>query len=141
MYKANLNLDSPLGTISSIEHVLRSLDRRAEDERLEIARREKTLADYQGQLNRTFDHDERLKELLEKQTGLNKLLDLDKSDAQAIAETPEQPKEAAQAAPVPFDDPTPTPNIFTHAEAPVAVQTLSLALGQRPVRSAFIEPV
>jgi hypothetical protein len=31
-YEANLNPDNPLGTISSIEHVLRSLDRRAEQE-------------------------------------------------------------------------------------------------------------
>ena len=44
IYKANLNPENPLGTISSIEHTLRSLDRRAEDEQREIERQEKALS-------------------------------------------------------------------------------------------------
>ena len=91
-YQANLNLDSPLGTISSIEHVLRGLDRRAEDERQDIERREKSLTDYRAQLNRPFEHADRLKELVLKQAELNALLDLDKHDSQVVSETPEQPK-------------------------------------------------
>ncbi len=61
-YKANLNFDSPLGTISSIERVLRGLDDRAENEKVDLDRREKTLADYQTQLNRPFEHADHLKE-------------------------------------------------------------------------------
>jgi len=86
IYKANLNLENPLGTIQSIEHVLRSLDRRAEDEHLEIQRQEKTLADYRAQLGRHFEHETRLKDLLAKQAQLNALLDLDKHAAQIVAE-------------------------------------------------------
>jgi hypothetical protein len=85
-YKANLNPESPLGTISSIEHVLRGLDRKAEDEQREIERHEKALADYRAQLGRPFEHEARLRELLTKQTQLNAALDLDKHEAQAVAE-------------------------------------------------------
>ena len=56
-YKANLNPENPLGTIQSIEHVLRSLDRRAEEEQQEIERQEKALADYRAQLGRPFEHE------------------------------------------------------------------------------------
>jgi N12 class adenine-specific DNA methylase len=82
VYKANLNPDNPQGTVSSIEHALRSLDRRAEDEQREIDRWEKALADYRTQLGRPFEHEERLKELLARQAQLNACLDLDKHDAQ-----------------------------------------------------------
>jgi len=41
IYKGNLNHENPLGTISSIEHILRGLDRRAEEEQHEIERQEK----------------------------------------------------------------------------------------------------
>jgi hypothetical protein len=93
-YQANLNPDSAAGTMSSIEHALRGLDRRAEDEQREIERQEKDLADYKAQLGRPFEHEARLKELLGKQADLNKLLDLDKHAAQVVAETPEGEKAA-----------------------------------------------
>jgi len=86
-YKADLNPDSPLGTISSIEHVLRSLERRAEEEQREVERQEKALSDYQVQLGRPFEHEARLKELLVKQAQLNAMLDLDKHEQQTVAET------------------------------------------------------
>jgi hypothetical protein len=85
-YKANLNPDNPLGTIQSIEHTLRGLDRRAEDEQLEIERQEKALADYRAQLGRPFEHEARLKDLLAKQAQLNACLDLDKHEAQIVDE-------------------------------------------------------
>ena len=81
-YQANPNFDNPLGTIQSIEHVLRVLDRKAEDEQSEIERQEKALADYQAQLNRTFEHEEKLRELLARQAQLNAALDLDKGERQ-----------------------------------------------------------
>ena len=62
-YRAQLNPENPLGTIQSIEHVLRSLDRRAEDEKQQIQRQEKALSEYKEQLDRPFEHEERLKEL------------------------------------------------------------------------------
>ena len=93
-YKANLNPENPLGTIASIEHALRSLDRRAEEEQREIERQEKALADYQAQLGRPFEHEARLKELLVKQAQLNAALDLDKHEAQVVAE-PREPEERA----------------------------------------------
>jgi hypothetical protein len=66
-YKANLNPDNPLGTISSIENTLRGFDRRAEEEHHEIQRQEKALADYRAQLGRPFEHEAHLKDLLAKQ--------------------------------------------------------------------------
>jgi hypothetical protein len=66
--------------------VLRGFDRRAESEQLEIDRQEKALSDYQAQLRRPFEHEARLKEWLAKQAELNAELDLDKRDAQVVAE-------------------------------------------------------
>jgi len=88
-YKASLNPDNPLGTVQSVEHVLRGLDRKAEDEQREIGRQEKALADYRGQLGRPFEHEARLRELLAKQAQLNASLDLDKHDAQVVDEARE----------------------------------------------------
>jgi hypothetical protein len=93
-YKANLNPENPLGTISSIEHVLRVLDRKAEDEQQEIERQEKALADYRAQLGRPFEHELRLKDLLAKQAQLNACLDLDKREAQIVDE-PREPEDEA----------------------------------------------
>ena len=70
----------------SIEATLRNLDRHAQDEQAEIARKEKALADYRAQLGRPFEHEERLRELLVKQEDINRSLDLDKSDAQVVDE-------------------------------------------------------
>jgi hypothetical protein len=89
-YAAHINAGNPVGTMQSIEHTLRSLDKAAEDERHRIERLEKSLTDYQAQANRPFEHETRLKELLARQAQLNAALDLDKSDAQA-AEPAAQP--------------------------------------------------
>jgi hypothetical protein len=100
IYKANLNPENPLGTISSIEHTLRSLDRRAEDEQREVERQEKALTDYRTQLGRPFEHEARLRDLLTKQAQLNACLDLDKHAAQVVDEPTEsgglRPAYAAQ---------------------------------------------
>ncbi len=82
-YAANLNADNPLGTIQSVEHVVRSLDRIAEKEREHLARLEKSLADFQAEAGRPFEHEAKLKELLARQAELNAALDLDKSERQA----------------------------------------------------------
>ena len=84
-YEANLNPENALGTMASIEYALRRLDNDAEEEQAKCERMEKALADYREQLNRPFEHEERLRELCVKQQEINKLLDLDKGDAQAVA--------------------------------------------------------
>jgi hypothetical protein len=88
-YEANLNTENALGTIASIDYVLRHLDRSAEEEQSECERKEKRLADYKRQLNCPFEHEERLRELFAKQQELNCQLDLDKGDTQVVAETQE----------------------------------------------------
>ena len=98
-YKANLNPDNPLGTIASIEHTLRGLDRRAEEEHHEIERHEKALADYRAQLGRPFEHESRLKDLLAKQAQLNACLDLDKHEPQIVEEPRHAVDEALSSSP------------------------------------------
>jgi hypothetical protein len=96
-YKANLNPENPLGTVASIESVLRSLDRRAEEEQREIEQKQKALSDYKDQLGRPFEHETRLRELLAKQAQLNAALDLDKHEAQAAAEARESEEKTIPA--------------------------------------------
>jgi hypothetical protein len=81
-YRAHLNAENPTGTVQSIEHTLRALDRLASDEKEQIERQEKALADYQAQLNRAFEHEDKLKALLARQAQLNSALDLDKGERQ-----------------------------------------------------------
>ncbi len=85
-YEANVNPESALGTIAGIENALRRLDGYVEEERAEIARKEKALADYTEQQHRSFEHEQQLRELLLKQEEINHQLDLDKGEAQVIAE-------------------------------------------------------
>jgi hypothetical protein len=89
MYSANLNVSSPIGTIQSIEHTLRNLDKLASEQSARVVRIEKELADYQLQVDRPFEHEQRLKELLARQSELNGQLDLDKGDGQVVDSGPE----------------------------------------------------
>jgi len=82
-YSANLNATNPVGTVQSVEHALRNLDKLAAEQQNRVARIERELADYQLQADRPFEHEERLKQLLARQSELNSLLDLDKDDQQA----------------------------------------------------------
>jgi len=100
-YSANLNTSNPIGTVQSIEHALRNLDRVAIDQQNRVARIEKELADYRAQADRPFEHEERLKELLARQAELNSLLDLDKGDQQGAAPIPDkEEREIKSAAPI-----------------------------------------
>ena len=81
LYSANLNPENPLGTMQSIEHTLRALDKLTEQEQERSARLE-NLADYHPEANSPFDHDARMKELLARQAQLNAALDLDKNEKQ-----------------------------------------------------------
>ena len=86
-YAANLNADNPLGTMQSVEHVLRSLDRAAEKEHEHLGRLEKSVADFRAEAGRPFEHEARLKELVVRQAEINAALDLDKGDRQAATPT------------------------------------------------------
>jgi len=81
-YSAKLNAANPIGTVQSIEHALRNLDRLALDQQERCARVEKELANYREQADRPFEHEERLNQLLARQAELNSVLDLDKGDQQ-----------------------------------------------------------
>ncbi len=89
-YRIQLNPDNPVGTMQSIEYALRQLDRRAQEEDEYAERQQKALAEFKTQLGRSFEHDDRLKELTRKQSELNALLDLDKGEHQVVAESPDE---------------------------------------------------
>ena len=88
-YSANLNATNPIGTVQSIEHTLRNFERLATEQQNRVTRIEKELADYQLQADRPFEHEERLKQLLARQSELNCLLDLDKGDQQGADSAPD----------------------------------------------------
>jgi hypothetical protein len=92
-YSANLNVTNPVGTIQSIEHTLKSLDKLAAEQQTRVARIERELSDYQLQYNLPFEHEARLKRLLARQAELADMLDLDKGDRQAVDSTPEPQNE------------------------------------------------
>jgi hypothetical protein len=88
-YSANLNAANPIGTVQSIEHTVRNLDKLAAEQQNRVARIEKELADYQLQADRPFEHEERLKQLLARQSEVNSLLELDKGDLQGADSAPD----------------------------------------------------
>jgi len=89
-YEANLNTQNEVGTIYSIEAILRHFDDFAVREKEDFERKEKALADYMEQLHRPFEHEERLRELCLKQGEINRSLDLDKGETQLVAEVTPQ---------------------------------------------------
>ena len=95
LHEANLNAENPTGTVQSIDYTLRSFERSAERERERLQQFEAKHKTFQLELNKPFEHEARLQELLLKQTELNDSLDLNKSDAQAVAIAPEPEEQAA----------------------------------------------
>ena len=89
-YSANLNAANPVGTVQSIEHALRNLEKLAAEQQSRVTRVEKELVDYRVQADRPFEHEDRLKQLLARQSELNSLLDLDKGDQQGAAPIPDK---------------------------------------------------
>jgi N12 class adenine-specific DNA methylase len=102
LYSAHFNPETPVGTVQSIEHTLRALDKFAVQEEERKDRLEKTLSDYRAQANRPFEQESRLKDLLARQAQLNAALDLDKGERQAAEPADSEPEIPAQlpAAPV-----------------------------------------
>ncbi len=92
-YSAKVSAANPVGTIQSIEHTLRNLDKLAAEQQSRVVRIEKELVDYRSQADRPFEHEERLKQLLARQSELNSLLDLAKGDQQGAESVPEHQNE------------------------------------------------
>ena len=84
-YAIHCNPDNPLGTLLSIERTLRGLETVQARIDTEIAGDEKAMTEYQVQVDLGFEHEERLKELLEEQARLNAELDLDKNVQQTMS--------------------------------------------------------
>ena len=85
-YELFINPQNPLAMLAGLETELRRIDRYAEAAQDECERKEKALVDYTEQLGRPFEQEERLRELLAKQAGINRSLDLDKGDTQVVEE-------------------------------------------------------
>jgi hypothetical protein len=102
LYAAHLNPETPVGTVQSIEHTLRALDKFALQEQERRDRFEKTLSDYRAQANRPFEHESRLKDLLAQQAQLNAALDLDKGERQAAEPVDNEPQNSVQIPAVPL---------------------------------------
>jgi len=92
LYGAHLNPETPVGTVQSIEHTLRALDKFALQEEEHKDRLDKTLSDYRAQANRPFEQESRLKDLLGQQAQLNAALDLDKGERQAAEPAASEPE-------------------------------------------------
>ncbi len=81
-YSANIS-PSPVGSISSVEHAVRSIDEQATRCREELARCRQNLADLTALTGKVFEHEERYRELLKRQGELVDLLDITKNQAAA----------------------------------------------------------
>jgi hypothetical protein len=79
-YVANIS-DAPLGTISSLEHVVRSLDERMNECRNDLAGTQRRLEELQPHAHKPFEHEEKLKGLIQRQQEIVQALDLTKNQA------------------------------------------------------------
>src|ERR1019366_9098624 len=79
-YVANIS-DAPLGTISSMEHVVRSLDERMNEGRNELAQTKHRLEELEPHAHKPFEHEEKLKGLILRQQEIVQALDLTKNQA------------------------------------------------------------
>jgi hypothetical protein len=93
LYSANLSVSNPVGTVQSIVHTLRGFDKMATEQRERVASLEKEISDHGVQSGRPFERERRLQELLQRQAELVQLLDLNKSDQQAVQPEPEPTSE------------------------------------------------
>jgi hypothetical protein len=73
--------DSGLGTISSMEHLVRSLESHANDLRQTLAATHRKIEELLPHTDKPFDHEGRLQTLVQRQQELMKELDLTKNHA------------------------------------------------------------
>lgn len=79
-YTVNIS-ETPLGTISSLEHVVRSLDGRINECRNDLAQTAHRLEELQPHAHKPFEHEEKLKYLNHRQEEIVQALDLTKNQA------------------------------------------------------------
>jgi uncharacterized protein (UPF0335 family) len=73
--------ESALGTISSMEHVVRSLDDHAKELRSTLATTQRRIEELRPHVDKPFDHEEKLQTLVQHQQEIMKALDLTKNQA------------------------------------------------------------
>jgi uncharacterized protein (UPF0335 family) len=73
--------DSALGTISSMEHVVRSLDGHANELRDTLTATRRRIEELRPHVDKPFDHEEKLQTLVQRQQEIMKALDLNKNQA------------------------------------------------------------
>jgi len=104
-YVANIS-DAPLGTIGSLEHVVRSLDERINEYRSELTGTQRRIEELQPHAHKPFEHEEKLKGLIQRQQEIVQALDLTKDQAsnslaaEPIAVVEESVQEKQSVAPV-----------------------------------------
>lgn len=82
-YQANVS-PSPVGIISSLEHAARSIESAIERCRQNLTRVRKDSEDLAALAGRVFEHEERYRELVARQTALIGRLDLGRDQAPAL---------------------------------------------------------
>jgi N12 class adenine-specific DNA methylase len=127
-YTANVSV-SPAGFISSLEHVCRSIEDHVIRTRDELARSRQTATELGELIGRTFEHEEKYRELVARQSQLVDELDIAKNQAAA-----QQAAEATQIAEIPSAGVAPTPATTK------ATQSISAFPDVRKKRSARMKP-
>jgi hypothetical protein len=95
-YQANVG-DSPLGTISSLEHALESLTDRLQERETDLKQYTCQREDLGKQLDQPFDHEEKLATAIVRQQEIIQALDITKNQAgPTVAESPEENAEGIQ---------------------------------------------
>jgi hypothetical protein len=79
-YAANIS-DSPLGTTSSLEHTIRSLDESRNAYRENFANTQRRIEELQPHAYKPFEHEEKLQSLIQRQQEIIQALDLTKNQA------------------------------------------------------------
>jgi N12 class adenine-specific DNA methylase len=89
-YTAKIS-DSALGTISSMEHIVRSLDDHANDLRKTLAATQRRIEELRPHIDKPFDHEEKLQTLMHRQQEIMEALDLTKNQAASNLSAEETP--------------------------------------------------
>src|SRR5207244_12758572 len=84
-YQANVS-DSPLGTISSLEHALESLDDRLQERESDLKQYHRQKEDLAKQLDQPFEHEEKLATATKRQQEIVVALDITKNQASATVD-------------------------------------------------------
>jgi len=81
-YTANVS-DNPLGTVASIEHALQGMEDRLGERESDLSQYRKQSDDLSRQLDRPFEHEEKLTGMVKRQQEIVEALDITKNQASA----------------------------------------------------------